>query len=158
MAGYTELLLDIVEKYRRADNPWPATKRQIARWALDHKLWEPHPSTMLDQFARELGRAMREDYITDPQGRSVRAKHVAPFKKEGGEQQYLWGDMRDRQRGFMEIALQHRRNLVLRDCRQLKVDMDSFNQNYNDGEPIQLSFNFTNDIEEMELQNLAKLN
>ena len=144
--------------YRKAGNRWPATKRQIAQWAMENGLWQPHPSAMLDQFSRELGRAMREEYITDPQGRSVRAKHVAPFKKEGGEQAYFWGDIRDRQRGFMETALQHRRSSIVGDCRQLKVDTDSFNQNYNDGEPIQLSFDFTYDIEEMELANLAKLN
>jgi hypothetical protein len=158
MASYNDQLLEIVDKYRRAGNSWPATKRQIARWAFDNKLWEPHPSTVLDQFARELGRAMREQYIIDPQGRSVRAKHVALIKKEGGEQEFLWGDMRDRDKEFMPAALQYRRNLIMNDCRQLKIDQDSFNQNYNDGPELQLSFDFTKDIEELELQNLAQLN
>src|SRR2546426_1442984 len=157
MSSYNEQLLHIVEQYRSTGDEWPASRRQIARWAMDNHLWEPHPSTMLDQFARELGRAMREEYITDPQGRRVRAKHAARIKKEGGEEQYLWGDIRDRERTFMEASLQHRRGGVAQDCRQLKVDLDSFNENFNDGQPIQLSFDFTLDVEELGLA-LAQLN
>lgn len=159
MANYNDQLLDIVRKYRASGNEWPASKRQIALWAMTNNLWKPHHSAMLNQLANELGKAMREEYFTDPQGRDVRAKHVAPFKKEGGEEEeFRWGDMRDRDTDFMETSLQHRRGLILRDCRQLKIDQDSFNQNYNDGAQIQLSFDFTLDVLEMELANLAKLN
>jgi hypothetical protein len=158
MPTYNEQLLEIVKRYRAAGNSWPATKREIARWALENNLWKPHASAILDQFSRELGRAMREEYFIDPQGRSVRANHVVPIKKEGGEQEFLWGDMRDRQRDFMETSLQHRRGLILRDCRHLKIDLDSFNENYNDGNPVQMSFDFTLDVQELELANLAKLN
>jgi hypothetical protein len=158
MSSYNDQLLDIVEQYRRAGNAWPATKRQIARWAIDNGLWHPHASALLDQFARELGRAMREEFFTDPQGRSVRAKHVARIKSEGGKQESFWGDMRDGSKPFMEIALQQRRQQIVGDCSQLKIDMDSFNQNYNSEEPIELEFDFTKDVQELELQNLSKLN
>ena len=40
-------------------------------------LWAPQPSALIRQCAEELSRAMREEYVTDPQGRRVRAKHVA---------------------------------------------------------------------------------
>jgi hypothetical protein len=154
--SYNDQLLEIVARYRKAGNEWPATKRQIARWAMQSNLWQPQASAILDQFARELGRAMREEFFIDPQGRSVRAKHVARIKPDGGEQQSLWGDMRDRSKPFMEVALQQRRQQIVGDCSQLKIDMDSFNQNYN--ETNELEFNFTKDVEELELQNLAKLN
>ena len=89
---------------------------------------------------------MREEYITDPQGRTVRAKHVACY-----EQVPLWGDIRTAPREHMEMAFQQRRQQIVGDCRQLKVDVDSYNQNYNNGElPIQMIFDFTLDLEELE--------
>jgi hypothetical protein len=33
----------------------------------------------------------------------------------------------------MEIAFQQRRQQILGDCRQLKTDVDSYNDNYNSG-------------------------
>ena len=37
------------------------------------------------------------------------------------------------------------------DCRQLKLDLDSYNQNFNSGKPIQGVFDFTDDLTELEL-------
>jgi hypothetical protein len=50
----------------------------------------------------------------------------------------------------MEVAFQQRRQQVVGDCRQLKADVDSYNQNYNIGEAIQLVLDFTLDVEELE--------
>jgi len=38
------------------------------------------------------------------------------------------------------------------DCRQLKQDVDSFNENYNSSVSIQMVFDFTEDLEELEQQ------
>ena len=51
----------------------------------------------------------------------------------------------------MAAAFQQRRQQVVSDCRQLKVDVDSYNQNQNDGKPIQMIFDFTLDLAELEL-------
>jgi hypothetical protein len=103
----------------------------------------------LNRCAEELARAMREEYITDPQGRRVRVKHVAMIEKDG-KQASFWADMRKAPHGHMEIAFQQRRQQIVGDCRQLKWDMDSYNQNHNVGEPIQMVFDFTLDLEEIE--------
>jgi hypothetical protein len=50
----------------------------------------------------------------------------------------------------MEIAFQQRRQQIVGDCRQLKWDMDSYNQNHNVGEELQMVFDFTLDLEEIE--------
>jgi hypothetical protein len=147
--AYTKQLQKIVSKYIEANQPWPTTTHDIARWAINNKLWAPQPSTILDQCANQLARAMREEHITDPQGRVVRAKHVAKIQR-GGEQIALWEDMRTASHSHMEIALQQRRQQIVGDCRQLKSDMDSYNENYNSERPIQLVFDFTNDLEELE--------
>jgi hypothetical protein len=90
---------------------------------------------------------MREEHITDPQGRSIRAKHVVR-KKINGEQQALWDDIRTAKPEHMEIALQQRRQQIVGDCRQLKNDMDSYNENRKPVRPIQIVFDFTNDLKE----------
>ena len=101
----------------------------------------------MDLCAEQLARAMREEYIHDPQGRIVRAKHAA---RVSGKQTVLWGDIRTASREHMVIALQQRRHQVVGDCRQLKADTDSYNENNNPGKPIQLILDFTEDVAELE--------
>jgi hypothetical protein len=43
----------------------------------------------------------------------------------------------------------------LGDCKQLKTDTDSYNENYNAAEPIQMIFDFTEDLAELELLKMA---
>ena len=50
----------------------------------------------------------------------------------------------------MESALQQRREQIVGDCRQLKYDVDYCNNNYFEDNPIQLIFDFTDDLEEAE--------
>ena len=58
--------------------------------------------------------------------------------------------MRTASREHMEIAFQQRRQQIVGDCRQLKADLDSYNDNYNSGESLQMVFDFTNDLAEIE--------
>ncbi len=149
MATYSKQLQKIVTRYLEANQPWPATAREIAAWAVQNRLWELQPSAIIDQCTNQLSRAMREEHITDPQGRTVRAKHVAKVERNG-EQVSLWGDIRTASRQHMQIAFKQRRQQIVGDCRQLKTDLDSYNENKIADNPIQISFNFTYDLEELE--------
>ena len=51
---------------------------------------------------------------------------------------------------LLELAFKQRRRQIVGDCRQLKTDVDSFNQNRDPDDPIQMSFDFTNDLLELE--------
>lgn len=144
-----EQLQHIVNRYIEAGEEWPATTREIAFWAMNNKLWEPQRGKILDICAEQLAHAMREEYITDLQGRKVRAKHAARIS---GTQQVLWDDIRTASRKHMQTAFQQRRQQIVGDCRQLKLDVDSYNENKNDGKPIQLMLDFTLDIAEAELE------
>lgn len=144
--SYVDQLQRIVNAYIDAKEPWPATTREIAGWAIQHGLWQAQPAAMVRQCADELANAMREEYILDAQGRTVRAKHVV---RE--HQVALWADIRTAPPEHMQMAFQQRRQQIVGDCRQLKIDVDSFNENYNKGEPIQMVFDFTHDLEELEL-------
>jgi hypothetical protein len=150
---HNEQLQQLVNRYKAAGEPWPATTHQIAEWAVRSKRWTPQHYTIVAQLADQISRAMREEYITDPQGRRVRAKHVARMMRNG-KQLALWVGMDDATPGHhkhMRIAFQQRRQQIVGDCQQLKTDVDSYNENYNSDEPIQMVFDFTSDLEELEL-------
>ena len=124
--------------------------QEVAEWAIRTNRWEPQKSALIRQCKEFLGRALREEYFTDPQGRRVRSKHVV-VKEKNGKQISLWGDIRTADRKHMAVSFQQRRRLIVGDCCQLKMDVDSFNDNYNKDAPIQMSFNFTLDIEEAQI-------
>ena len=147
--SYNEQMQKIVDKYRDAGEIWPATTREIAAWAIRNKQWDEHGAEMISICAEHLARAMREEYIKEPQGRTVRAKHAARIC-----QTMLWDDIRTASREHMKVAFQQRRQQIVGDCRQLKLDVDSYNENKNDGKPIQMVFDFTLDLEESELETM----
>jgi hypothetical protein len=51
----------------------------------------------------------------------------------------------------MLASLQQRRMGIADDCWQLKQDLDSYNDNWNPGDRIQIWFDFMEDMEEREL-------
>jgi hypothetical protein len=141
--------IEIVEKYIEAGHEWPATSRRIAEWAIQNKEWTAPHASLVNLCADQIARAMSEQYITDPQDRRVRAKHVVKTK-EGGKQLYLWDDIRTADHEHMEIALRQRREQIVADCAQLKIDVDSYNENRKPESPIQMVFDFTDDLIELE--------
>ena len=144
--NYNAQLQRIVQRYLASGGEWPVenTARTIAEWAYSQGQWQPKQSPV-DQLAADLAKAMREETFTDPQGRPVRAKHAVR-----GKQGVLWDDIRTAPAEHMHTALQQRRRGIVGDCRQLKNDADSFNQNYNTGQQILLSLDFTEDVAELE--------
>ena len=149
MSAQNERMQPIVQEYRDPGGRWPATTKDIAAWAIKMRRWQPHPASVISQCADQLARALREEYFTDPQGRRVRAKHVAVLDKDG-EQLPLWADIRSAPREHLEMAFQQRRSQIVGDCRHLKIDVDSYNENSSEGRPIQIIFDFTLDLEEFE--------
>jgi len=148
--GFQEQLQHIVNEYISSGESWPATTREIAGWGIQKGLWKPQRSDLIDVFADQLARAMREEYVFDPQGRHVRVKHAARLRRNGTHL-VLWADIRTASRTHMEVAFQQRRQQIVGDCRQLKLDVDSYNENKSTGNPIQMVFDFTFDLLEAEL-------
>jgi hypothetical protein len=70
------------------------------------------------------------------------------WRTRTGTQTTLWADIRTAPRKHMEMAFRQRRGQILGECRQLKSDVDSYNENVTPGHPIPMSFNFTYDLEE----------
>jgi hypothetical protein len=99
---------------------------------------------------------MREDYATDLKGRRFRRKHS--FRREEvladgtHKQLHFWLDTTDPSADpdQVHIAFQQQRTRILGDCRQLKTDVDSYNEFNNPKEDIQLLLDFTEDVAELE--------
>jgi hypothetical protein len=62
----------------------------------------------------------------------------------------MWRPKRQTSNARMARSLQQRRELIAERLAQLKADIDSYNENQNEGEPITLCCDFTNDVEEAE--------
>ena len=142
--SYSAQRRHLVQRYRDAGEKWPVELKDVAAWIIKQGLWESQRSP-IEQLTSELSKAMREEYIVDEQGRSVRAKHAVRV-----EQGVFWDDIRTATPAHMRMAFQQRRQQIVGDSRQLKTDVDSFNENHNVARPIQLSLDFTQDIAELE--------
>ncbi len=154
MATYTKQMQKIVEDYRGSGEPWPAAAKTIAAWAIRTGRWELPASAAISKCAEDVASAMREEYITDKKGRRVRLLHPASTRK-GDEQMVLWDDIRTAPRHHMQISFQQRRQAIVGDCRQLKTDVDSYNDAHVEAEPIQIVFDFAMDLAEIEAAQAA---
>lgn len=152
MSVYKNQLKQIVKEYRQDGQKWPASTYDIAQWAIKTRRFDLPKQTIERICARDLAQAMREEYITDSKGRRVRAKHPAKIISNG-EQRILWDDIRTAPRPFMEMAFMNRRNRIVGECRQAKIDVDSYNDLHPNEKPIQMILDFTQDIKELESLN-----
>lgn len=150
MKSRAEFLQDIVRKYQQTGHTLPAAPKDIARWAIDNKHWMPQPEAVVNQCADQIARAMAVEYFEDGEGRRVRAKHAVVYP-EGPKQHVLWDDIRTAEHRHIEVALQQRRHHITHECKQLKNDVDYYNEYRAPTKPIQMVFDFTLDLEEMEL-------
>ena len=106
------------------------------------------PELAEEKCARDFADAMREQYITAPDGTRVRTKHAAR-KEINGKQQTLWVDIfDDPPLEFMDTALKQRRQQVYGDCKQLRNDTDYYNERYPNQENIQLVLDFEEELAE----------
>lgn len=144
-----EQLQQIVTRYRLAGGVWPVDTPTIAAWAIENHLWKAHRTAEIKLCAKEISEAMREEYYTDAEGRRVRLKHPVT-KKVGGAQITMWDDFRTASREHMEMAFAQRRNQIVGDCRQLKMDVDGYNALHKKEPQIQMIFDFTDDLAELE--------
>ena len=102
---------------------------------------------------RLLSRALRNEYIVDPQGREVRKHHpvITEVKTADGiKKQSAWYTIFDAQPEKMRASLQLRRRAALADVMQLKFDFDSYNENNRQGDSLApMDFDFNKDIDEL---------
>ncbi len=149
-----ETLQELVEQYRSEERVDSVSLEEAAAWMIRNNHWQPKIRTQIDILKQELSAALREEYITDPQGRRVRRKHAQRMYtvQEDGKykQMVLWHDIETATRPQMQACSQQRRQAIVMDCKQLKQDVDSYNENYNKSVPIKLLWDFTEDLADLE--------
>lgn len=143
-------LQKIVREYKKAGKAWPAQSIDIAKWAIENRRYDLTRPSLERHCARELSIAMAQEHHIDDKGRHVRTMHPARISTEDG-QLTLWDDIRFADRPHMESAFYLRRQRVAYQCKQMKTDVDSYNDSHPEEPPFQMPLNFTNDVLEKEL-------
>lgn len=149
MTNHNEQLQKIWKKHEESVSTQPATTRDVARWAIAEGLWQPRPMDIEKRCAEELSKAAREEYRTDEQGRRYRVRHSAKVDKNGVQMSF-WAEIDKAPRSHMIRAFGQRRKQIVGDCHQLKVDADHYNGIHEHESPVQIVFDFTEDLHEIE--------
>jgi hypothetical protein len=135
----------------------PVALDEVYDFAARHHLWAPPPYDVKKQFRKDMAKALRDGYFLDDRGRPVRRYHAA--KRVHCDafgvyvQQMLWADMLSDpppQRDHMEVALKGRREQIVGDCYQLKIDVEYYNDKHSPDAPIRMLWDFTNDMNDRE--------
>lgn len=152
MAKFQEQLQRVWHAYEEEHGCVPATAREACMWGVsDGMIAEPtyDPYTKLTE---DMSRALRGEYATDHLGRRYRKNHAVRVTKDG-VQYTMWATLGHSPRDHMHKAFIQRREQIVGDCSQLASDVDVYNDLHNDQEPIQIPFDFREDVEERKLWN-----
>ena len=147
MARYKEQLQKVRHQYEAQNGSVPSTTREAVAWGVSLGMIQMPEVDPLAKLAEDMATALREEYATDEQGRRYRVNHAVRATK-AGVQYTFWAIMKDAPRDHMQKAFIQRRGQIVGDCVQLSTDVDAYN-GLNKGEiPIQMIFDFRDDIEE----------
>lgn len=152
MSSYSNAVKDYVERYRsEVGSEGLIDPHEVAAWAYREGLHKPNATAIIDLIARDIAQVFREEYRVDSRGRRYRAKH-AVTEKRGNRTLSLWGDMDDPSTPHQHFikSFAQRRNQVVNDCVQLATDVDVYNEKRKPAIPIQVPFDFTLDVEELQ--------
>jgi hypothetical protein len=138
--------LYLIDQYKRAHNVEEVDLRVAAEWLMETGRWRPLPVDPVFILRREMTRALRGEYIEDPQEREVRKNHPVLDRASG---KVVWVDITKATPEQMRMSFMHHRNRILSECKQLALDFDSYNENNAFGTTLPgIDFNFEPDIEE----------
>lgn len=147
MPTQTEELQDVWRKYEHEHDHKPTSAREVVEWAVREGLLELPKIDPLDVLAGFMSRALREEYVTDDEGRRYRKNHAVRVTKNG-VQTTFWGIMGFAHRSHMERAFTQRREQVIGDCLHLQIDVEAYNAMNPSEKPIQLVLDFADDVAE----------
>lgn len=145
----TDYLQDIWPKYVAAGMPTPASKHDVAKWAIDAGEWRPHPTSIIAQCADDLAKAWRADFRVDEKGRKYRTKYPV-MTVTSGVQLTLWADIERAPFSHLEKSLAQRRRKFTAMVFQAKTDTDVVNEKHPNQPPIQMVLDFGPDVSELE--------
>ena len=151
MGTFKENMLHIWKQYAAEVSSEPADLHDLADWAMARKLWAPRPVDVKASFAREMADILREQTRTDKDGRQYRAFIPAKTRGKDGLPLFKWADIDLAPRSHVEKGIQGERRQIAGDCFALAMKRDHYNAMHKDEEPLQVIFNFEDDVEEMKI-------
>lgn len=144
---YNEQLQRIWHDYEKERGFLPASSREAVEWGAQRGMIEVPKPDPFDKLAEDMSRALREEYTTDSMGRRYRRNHAVRVTKNG-VQHTMWAIMGHAPREHMQKAFRQRREQIVGDCSQLATDVEVYNDFNPDAEPLQIVFDFRDDVEE----------
>ena len=84
---------------------------------------------------------------------AAKARHLCRFRVHGkdGFPLFKWADIDLALRSHVEKGVQGERRSIVNDCFALAMKVDHYNAKHRNEEPLQIIFNFEEDIEEMKI-------
>lgn len=135
--------------YRKETGKTTLDMHEVAQWMLSRGVEAPKPKTPIDLLAEQLSVAARDEHIRDPEtGWDYRRNHAYKQPTTDGKQLTLWVELEAATRPQMEMSLANRRNQMLGDGTQLKIDEMVWNSRNPDADPINMVLDFTDDVAE----------
>ena len=139
-------LLRIRDEYRKSHNNEPASAREMADWAVTEGMYKLAQYATEQRCAEELADVMRQEHMTVEGHRRVRTMH-----SWSSEQRKLWDHIQTISRENMKLSVALKRKGIVGEVRQIKIDLDYFNEVHADEAPLQMSINFENDLADVGL-------
>lgn len=146
-----ERLQQIWHRYDTERKHKPTSAREAVEWAVSEGLVELPEVDPFDILAGQMAQALRDEYKVDEKGRRYRVNHAARITKSG-VQYTFWGVMGFASHEHMERAFAWRREQIVGDNLQLKIDVDVYNDMVRGKHPaIQLVMDYTDDVAERQI-------
>ena len=147
-----ENLLRLYKQAHPSDDESLIEPHRVADWAIAEGQWNSEPISPEQRLRREIANFLRHESFVDSEGRNVRA-NVAVVVDEatptGRQRRSRWYPLHQAPPEHMRVSVQLRRNQALDDVKQLRMDIDSYNDhNIHEAVVDPPDFNFNTDIEE----------
>lgn len=145
--NYNSRLREIWHRYL-SEVGEPATVLDVIRWGERRGMLVVPTPDPYAKVTEDLSRALREETRVDPEtGLRYRVNHAVTITKAGGIQRTMWADLNHADHDFMQKAFEQRRAQIAGDCKQLMADIQVYNSRHPGRQPIQMSFDFTAEVE-----------
>lgn len=141
------------KQYEKEVSSDPADLKEVGAWAINNNLWKPRPADIHASFARDMADSLREEMRTDKAGRRYRAKIAARVSKKGSTSLFVWADIDNAPRNHVEKGFAQKRQQIVADGYQLRLDVDHYNSAHPNEEAIQLVLYISDDVEELLIAN-----
>ena len=144
-----------LEEYKKTLNGKPFNKRAATLWLIQQGKLKIPLSKEIDILSKDVGRALRTEYIESPEGKRIRKNHCVKYKEkseDGSEQQLvLWWAIELATTDFMQQSISQRRTGFRDGNWQMVKDVEYYNEHHNKLAPIEVSVDYREDIEELRM-------